>query len=43
MNANEYLSMFFGDAQTITPLFVAGAMVLSFLLSMIFAIVYQYT
>ncbi len=43
MNVNDYLSMFFGTQETLTPSLVAGAMVLSFLLSMVFASVYQLT
>lgn len=40
---NDYLSMFFGAQEALTPALVAGALVLSFLLSMVFAAVYQHT
>jgi uncharacterized membrane protein YhiD involved in acid resistance len=43
MNADDYLSMFFGTQQTLSPQAVAGAMILSFLLSLLFAVVYQHT
>jgi uncharacterized membrane protein YhiD involved in acid resistance len=43
MNANDYLAMFFGTQQTLTPALILGALALSFLLSMVFAVVYQYT
>lgn len=37
------MTMFFGTEQTLDPVLVAGALVLSFLLSAVFAAVYQYT
>ena len=43
MNVNDYLTMFFGTQAPLDPALVAGAMVLSFLLAMVFAVVYQYT
>ena len=43
MNANDYLAMFFGVPQTLSPMLILGALALSFLLAMLFAIVYQYT
>lgn len=43
MNVNDYLSMFFGTQEPLDPALVAGALVLSFLLSVVFAVVYQYT
>lgn len=43
VNANDYLSMFFGTQEMVSPQLVAGAMILSFLLAMVFAVVYQYT
>ena len=43
MNAIDYLSLFFGSSPTLTPGLVAGAMVMSFLLSTLVAIVYQVT
>src|SRR5574344_1995326 len=43
MNANDYLAMFFGTQQTLTPALILGALGLSFLLAMVFAVVYQYT
>lgn len=42
-NVNDYLTMFFGAPEPLNPMVVAGAMVLSFLLAMVFAAVYQYT
>lgn len=43
MNVNDYLSMFFGTQEVLGPHLIAGAMILSFLLSMVFAMVYQHT
>ena len=43
MNVNDYLTMFFGTQEALSPHVIAGAMTLSFLLSMLFAAVYQYT
>lgn len=43
MDINDYLSMFFGTQEQLTPQLIAGALVLSFLLSMVFAMVYQHT
>jgi len=43
VNVNDYLTMFFGTQEALGPHVIAGAMVLSFLLSMLFAAVYQYT
>lgn len=43
MNVTDYLSMFFGTQAPLAPLMVAGSLVLSFLLSTIFAAVYQTT
>lgn len=43
VNVDDYLTMFFGAQVTLTPQLIAGALVLSFLLSMVFAVVYQYT
>ena len=40
---NDYLATFFGTPDTLTLPSIAGALVLSFLLSMIFAVVYQIT
>ncbi|MEI7899151.1 MAG: DUF4956 domain-containing protein [bacterium] len=40
---NDYLSMFLGTQEILTPALVAGALILSFLLAMVFASVYQYT
>ena len=43
MNVNEYLSLFFGTQEVLGPQQIAGALVLSFLLSMVYALVYQFT
>ena len=43
MNVNDYLTMFFGTQEPLSPALVAGALVLSFLLAMMFAAVYQFT
>jgi len=43
VNVNDYLSMFFGTQEPLSPALVAGALVLSFLLATIFAAVYQIT
>jgi len=43
VNVNDYLSMFLGTQEALDPSMIAGALVLSFLLSMVFAAVYQYT
>jgi uncharacterized membrane protein YhiD involved in acid resistance len=43
VNVNDYLSMFFGTQEMLTPPAIAGALILSFLLSMVFALVYQFT
>ena len=43
MNANDYLSMFFGTQEVLNPQLVAGSLILSFLLAMVFATVYQWT
>jgi len=43
VNVNDYLSMFFGTQEVLSPAVAAGSLVLSFLLSMVFASVYQYT
>lgn len=40
---NDYLSTFFGTPEMLTLPSVTGALVLSFLLSMVFAVVYQLT
>lgn len=40
---NDYLASFFGTQDTITAPEIMGALVLSFLLSMVFAVVYQVT
>ncbi len=40
---NEYLTAFFGAQEALTPPQIVGAMILSFLLSMVFAVVYQAT
>jgi uncharacterized membrane protein YhiD involved in acid resistance len=40
---NDYLSTFFGTPQTLTLQTIASALILSFLLSMVFAVVYQIT
>ncbi len=40
---NDYLSTFFGTPETLTLPTITGALVLSFLLSMVFAVVYQIT
>jgi uncharacterized membrane protein YhiD involved in acid resistance len=39
----DALSMFFGPQPILTPALVAGNLVLSFLLAMVFAVVYQHT
>ncbi len=39
----DYLSMFFEPQAALTPAMAVGSLVLSFLLSMVFAIVYQHT
>ena len=39
----DALSMFFGPQPVLTPALVAGNLVLSCLLSLVFALVYQYT
>ena len=43
MNVNDYMALFFGTQEPLNPALVAGAMVLSFLLSTLFAAVYQFT
>ena len=43
MNANDYLTLFFGTPEPLSPALVAGAMVLSALLATVFAAVYQHT
>jgi uncharacterized membrane protein YhiD involved in acid resistance len=43
MNVNDYLTMFFGTQEPLTATMVAGSLVLSFLLSTVFAAVYQST
>jgi uncharacterized membrane protein YhiD involved in acid resistance len=43
VNVNDYLAMFFGTQEPLTPAVVAGSLVLSFLLSTVFAAVYQFT
>ncbi len=43
MRADDYLSMFFGAQEALTPQLVAGGLILSFLLAMVFAMVYQFT
>jgi len=43
VNVNDYLTLFFGTQEPLNPALVAGAMVLSFLLSTLFAAVYQFT
>jgi len=43
MNMTDYLSMFFEPQAALTHALVAGSLTLSFLLSMVFAIVYQHT
>ena len=43
MTVNDYLAMFFGTQEMLTPTMVAGSLVLSFLLATIFAAVYQAT
>lgn len=43
MNVNDYLSLFFGTQEVLGPQQIAGALVLSFLLSMVYALVYQFT
>ena len=40
---NDYLAMFFGTQGVLSPQLAAGALILSFLLAMLFAAVYQYT
>ncbi len=43
MNVNDYLAMFLGTQEPLDSAIVAGALVLSFLLAMVFAAVYQFT
>ena len=43
MNVNDYLALFFGTQEPLSPALVAGAIVLSFLLATLFAAVYQFT
>ncbi len=43
MNVNDYLTLFFGTQEPLNPALVGGALVLSFLLAMVFAAVYQIT
>ncbi|NLB69283.1 MAG: DUF4956 domain-containing protein [Lentisphaerae bacterium] len=43
MRADDYMALFFGAHEILTPQLVAGAMVLSFLLSLVLAVVYQMT
>jgi uncharacterized membrane protein YhiD involved in acid resistance len=43
VNVNDYMALFFGTQEPLNPALVAGAMVLSFLLSTLFAAVYQFT
>lgn len=43
MNNTDYLSLMFGNAEPVTATFVAGALLLSFLLTFIYAVVYQKT
>ena len=43
MNVNDYLAMFFGMQEPMTPVIVASSLALSFLLSTLFAVVYQAT
>ena len=43
MTVNEYLAMFFGTQEPLTPMIVAGSLMLSFLLATVFAAVYQAT
>ncbi len=43
MRADDYMALFFGAHEVLTPQLVAGAMVLSFLLSLLLAVVYQFT
>ena len=43
MNVHDYLALFFGTQEPLNPALVAGAMVLSFLLAILIATVYQVT
>ena len=43
MRFDDYLTLFFGTQEALSPQTVAVALALSFLLSMVFAMVYQYT
>lgn len=43
MNMHDYLAAFLGTQEPFSPSLVAGALILSFLLAVIFAVVYQYT
>ncbi len=39
----DYMAMMFGSGEPVTPAFVAGSMLLSFLLTFVYAVVYQKT
>lgn len=43
MNTNDYLQMFLGGGPSLTPVLVVAAMGLSLLLSLLVAVVYQFT
>lgn len=43
VNVSDYLTTFLGTTEPLDPVMVAGALTLSFLLSMVFAMVYQHT
>ncbi len=43
MNANDYLSMFMGGGQALTPTMILASMGLALLLSLVSAVVYQFT